>query len=151
LALALAEEFPKRRRQHHYLYPDALSVLQSLHGQFKLGLVTNGLSCLQREKIQGVGIAPYFDTIAISGDLGFDKPQPAIFHAVLDPLGVSPDQALMVGNSIKADIGGAQAVGMKAILVNRGDPHGKDAMIKPDAIIHDLAEVMDYLELSGLT
>jgi len=150
LALSLAEEFPVRRRQHHRLYQDALPVLESIRGRFKLGLVTNGLSCLQREKIQGVRIAPYFEAIAISGDLGIGKPQPAIFHAVLNPLGVRPDQALMVGNSIKADIGGAQAIGMKAILVDRGDPHGKDDTIKPDAIVHDLARLMEYLGVGGL-
>jgi len=147
LALALAEDFPKRRRQHHYLYPDVLPVLQSLRRRFRLGLVTNGLSCLQREKIQGVGIAPHFDSIAISGDLGIGKPQPAIFHAVLDPLGVRPDQALMIGNSIKADVGGAQAAGMKAILIDRGDPHGGDDSIKPDAIVHDLVGLAAYLRL----
>jgi putative hydrolase of the HAD superfamily len=151
LALILAEDFPKRRRQHHRLYPDALPILNALRGRFKLGLVTNGLSCLQREKIQGVGIAPYFDSIAISGDLGIGKPQPAIFHAVLDPFAVRPDQALMIGNSIKADIGGAQAIGMKTILIDRGDPHGKDDTIRPDAIVHDLAGVMEYLGTSGLT
>jgi len=150
LALALAEEFPIRRRQHHRLYPDALPVLESLHGRFRLGLVTNGLSCLQREKIQGVQIAPYFEAIAISGDLGIGKPQPAIFHAVLDRLAITPDQALMVGNGLKTDISGAQGIGMKAILVDRGDPHGKDDTIRPDATVHDLAGVMDYLGLSGL-
>jgi len=147
LALALAEEFPTRRRQHHHLYSDVLPVLRSLHRRFRLGIVTNGLSCLQREKIQGVGIAPLFDTIAVSGDLGIGKPHPAIFHAVLDPLGVRPHQALMVGNGLKTDIVGAQATGMRAVLIDRGDPHGKDETIIPDAVIHDLGEVMGYLGL----
>jgi putative hydrolase of the HAD superfamily len=149
LALTLAEDFPVRRRQHHRLFPDAPGVLRALHGAFKLGLMTNGLSCLQREKIEGVGIAPYFEAMAISGDLGIGKPHPAIFHAVLTPLDVRPEQALMVGNSIKGDIGGAQAVGMKAILIDRGDPHGQDDTIKPDAVMHQLGEVMNYLGISG--
>jgi putative hydrolase of the HAD superfamily len=144
-AQTLADEFPVQRRRQHRLFPDALAVLDALRGTFKLGLVTNGLSCLQREKLNGVGIAPYFEAIAISGDLGIGKPHPAIFHAVLDPLGVSPDQTLMVGNSVKGDIGGARATGMRAILIDRGDPHGQDDTIEPDAVIHELAELLDYL------
>jgi putative hydrolase of the HAD superfamily len=150
LAATLAEEFQARRRQHHRLYPEAWSVLEALHGKFKLGLVTNGLSCLQREKLAGVGIAPFFGAIAISGDLGIGKPCPEIFHAVLDSLGVRPDQAIMVGNSVKGDIAGAQATGMKAILIDRGDPHGQDAAITPDAVIRDLTETLDYLGVGRL-
>ncbi len=145
-AQTLADDFPTRRRRQHRLFPKALTVLDAVRGRFKLGLVTNGLSCLQREKLAGVGIAPYFGAIAISGDLGIGKPHAAIFHAVLDPLGVRPDQAIMVGNSVKGDIGGAQGVGMKAILIDRGDPHGPDDTIYPDAVIHDLTELLDYLE-----
>ncbi len=147
LALTLAEDFPVRRRRHHRLFPDALTVLDALRDTFPLGLVTNGLSCLQREKLAGVGIAPYFKAVAISGDLGIGKPHPALFHAALDPLGVRPEQALMVGNGIKGDIGGAQAIGMTAVLIDRDDPHSRDDAIRPDAVIHELTELLDYLEL----
>jgi putative hydrolase of the HAD superfamily len=145
LAQTLADDFPIRRRRHHKLFPDAIPVLDSLRGRFKLGLITNGLSCLQREKLAAVGIAPYFRAIAISGDLGIGKPNAAIFHAVLDPLGIRPDQALMVGNGIRGDIAGAQAVGMTAVLIDRGDSHSRDDTIQPDAVIHELAELLDYL------
>jgi putative hydrolase of the HAD superfamily len=141
LALALAEEFPRQRRMRHQVFPDVLDALGSLRKTMKLGLITNGLSCLQREKIEGAALAPWFDATVISGDLGIGKPDARIFRAALDRLGTDPAQTLMVGNSVRVDIGGAQAVGMKAILLDRGDPHGKDDSIKPDAVIHSLAEL----------
>ena len=52
----------------------------------------------------------------------------------------------MVGNSVTSDIGGAQGVGMKAILIHRGEIHGPDDTITPDLVIEDLMSVREYLQ-----
>jgi putative hydrolase of the HAD superfamily len=145
LASALAEEFPRQRRMRHQVFPDVLDTLALLRKTMRLGLITNGLSCLQREKIEGAGIASWFDAIVISGDLGIGKPDARIFRAVLERLATTPSQTTMVGNSVKVDIGGAQAAGMRAILLDRGDPHGKDDSITPDAVIHSLTELPSHV------
>ncbi|MDJ0765667.1 MAG: HAD family hydrolase [Myxococcota bacterium] len=145
LAGALAETFPLERRKRHVIFENSEPVLQALEGRFKLGLITNGLSCLQREKIQGSGLAHYFDTIVISGDLGRCKPDPFVFEHALRRLGGTPDRALMVGNSVKSDIAGAHAAGISAVLVDRGDPHGADPTIIPDHIINTLTQLRYFL------
>lgn len=141
LAHALADEFIAQRRQRHIVYPEARDVLERLQGSYKLGLITNGLSCLQRMKIEGSTLAPFFDAMVIAGDIGIRKPDPRAFHAILHRLGVTATEALMVGNSVGGDIGGAQAVGMKAILIDRGELHDVRPEIVPDAVIHDLREL----------
>ena len=97
---------------------------------------------MQREKIQGAGIAEYFEAIAISGDLGISKPNPQIFEHLLGHMGLEPGETLMVGNGMRTDIGGANAAGMPAIFVERGDPHtGPTDGVVPDATIRDLTEL----------
>lgn len=141
LAEELAREFIAQRRQRHVVYPEVRTVLGALQGSCKLGLITNGLSCLQRIKIDGSGLRPFFDAIVIAGDIGIRKPEPEAFHAILKKLGVAAADALMVGNSVGGDIGGAQAVGMQAVLIDRGDLHDVRPEIVPDAVIHDLREL----------
>ena len=128
------------------LFDDTLPILQALHGRFKLGLITNGLSCLQHEKIKGSGLAPFFDAMVVAGDIGVAKPDPSVFQVLLDQLQVTPDEAIMVGTSVTGDIGGAQGVGMKAVLIHRGEIHGNNDSITPDLVIENLMSVMDYLE-----
>ena len=146
LAAQLSLEFRRQREQRHVLFDDTLPILRALAGRVKLGLVTNGLSCLQHEKIAGSGLAPFFDAMVVAGDIGIAKPNPKVFHTLLERLHVTADQAVMVGNSVTSDIGGAQGVGMKAILIHRGEIHGPDDTITPDLVIEDLMSVREYLQ-----
>ncbi len=145
-ASQLSLEFRRQREQRHVLFDDTLPILDALHGKFKLGLITNGLSCLQHEKIAGSGLAPYFDAMVVAGDIGVAKPDPRVFEAVLTQLNITANQAIMVGNSGTGDMGGAQGVGMKAILVHRGEVHGADDSITPNWVIDDLMAVKDTLQ-----
>jgi putative hydrolase of the HAD superfamily len=57
------------------------------------------------------------------------KPSPSIFMVVLDELGVSPEAAVMVGDSLEDDVEGARALGMRAYLVDRdGRSESEDAI-----------------------
>ena len=141
----LGEVFPKERRVRHVVYADTKPTLQELGGKYRLGLITNGASDLQREKIEGSGVGRYFDSITISGDVGICKPDPKIFMSALDSLGARPETTLMVGNSLKSDIAAAQAVGLRAIWVNRSDS-SYDGDIKPDAEIGSLSEIHALIE-----
>jgi putative hydrolase of the HAD superfamily len=108
-----------------------------LHARYQVVLLTNGPSDLQRDKIAIVQLEPWIPRIFISGELGFWKPQPAIFRHVLDQLDCPPAAAVMVGDSLSNDIAGAAAVGLRTVWINR---HGQpsDAAIRPDATLTDL-------------
>ncbi len=61
------------------------------------------------------GLLNPVDEVAISGELGWGKPDAAIFESILDRLEVEPTDALMVGDSVHRDMGGAASLGIPAI------------------------------------
>lgn len=119
LAEHLAELFRARRYACQRLFPEAIAVLQTLRRSYKLALLTNGAPDMQQEKIKYFQLAPYFEVIVVSGEVGAGKPQPAIFHTVLKRLEVAPQDAVMVGDSLERDIKGAYQSGLRGIWVNR--------------------------------
>ena len=123
---ACAEEMTSAwRHAHHFeLYDDALPALGDLrrHG-LKLGLLSNTSRDLD-EFVAHHGLA--VDAVLTSHAHGKTKPHAAIFRALLARLGVRPEEAAMVGDDVEADIGGARAVGMRAVLVDRDGRYPDD-------------------------
>jgi putative hydrolase of the HAD superfamily len=141
LALELGERYGVERRLLHETYADAVEALDDLAADHALGLLTNGASCLQREKLAASGLAGRFAAVVVSGEVGVGKPDPAIFAHALDALGADAADAVMVGNSLDHDVAGARAAGMRAVWVNRFG-HERPA---DDALV----EVHDLLALRG--
>jgi len=117
LAGALGEQFLVERRARHELFPDAEDALRVLSTRYVLGLVTNGASCLQREKLGNSGLGHYFEVVVVSGDLGTAKPDPVVFQRALAELGA--EWAVMVGDSLEKDVQGAVRSGLAAVWLNR--------------------------------
>jgi len=140
LARELAEAFPTCRRKHHVVYDDVRPALERLQKTYRLALLTNGASDLQREKIAGAGIGSYFEEILVAGDIGVAKPHRRLFETMLARLDVAPAQAVMLGDSQSKDIQGAQAVGMKAIWVNRDNAPRREG-VTPDLEVTTLTTI----------
>ncbi|EFH88469.1 HAD family hydrolase [Ktedonobacter racemifer] len=121
LAEALAACFREERRSCYRVFSDVEAALSTLKQRYALALLTNGAPDLQREKIRASGLESYFDTIAVSGEVGIGKPEPEIFVHVLRELGVAPEQAVMVGDSLPRDIAGSYHSGMRGMWINRYD------------------------------
>jgi putative hydrolase of the HAD superfamily len=111
---------------HHFeLYDDALPTLQAVRDRgLKIGLLSNSARDLD-EFVAHHGLT--VDAVLTSGAHGKTKPHATIFERILELLGVAPAEALMVGDTIEDDIEGAQAVGMRAVLVDREGRYGEDA------------------------
>ena len=84
-----------------------------------------------------------FDTIIISEEVGFSKPDKRIFELALERLNVHPEAVLFVGDDLEKDIGGSQNIHMKGIWFN---PHMKenDTDIKPYAEIRSFDRLLDF-------
>jgi phosphoserine phosphatase len=121
LAAELGERFGVERRARCETFADAAACLDALRGEYALALVTNGASCLQREKLAASGLADRFDAIVVSGDLGRGKPDRAIFAYALSAVGAEPGDAVMVGDNLASDVDGAVAAGLRAVWLNRDD------------------------------
>jgi putative hydrolase of the HAD superfamily len=109
------------RHENFEIYDEVPAVLAALRGGgLRIGLVSNSSRDLPEfARHHGLDV----DAGLSSFHHGYTKPHESIFRAVLDLLGVEPAAALMVGDTIADDIEGARAVGMRAILLDRGGRH----------------------------
>jgi HAD superfamily hydrolase (TIGR01549 family) len=132
LAGRIALEYGALRRANGVrLFDGVRELLNDLHNAgHGLGLLTNGLSESQWEKIRSLLIGSTFDAILVAGDVGVYKPDPRAFAALLDRLGARASGALFVGDSYETDILGAHATGMATAWVRPegAEPSGN---IKP--------------------
>ncbi len=101
------------------------------------GVITNG-SARQWRKIEALGLDKRTFCLFVSETFGVKKPDPAIFHAAAECLGVPPSEILFVGDNPTADIGGAHTAGMAAAWLHR-DQLWPDALETPDFIIGSFA------------
>ncbi|HXW84568.1 MAG TPA: HAD family hydrolase [Candidatus Binataceae bacterium] len=137
-----AQLIPKARR----LFDDVEGLLVALkRAGLLLGLVTNGASNVQRDKLQGLGLASAFDAIAISGETGARKPAVAAFAPVLEKMSVGPDCVWHVGDNLAADVAGAKAAGLVAIWINRNGRVRQETDPTPDLEIQSLSEMAAIL------
>jgi putative hydrolase of the HAD superfamily len=119
LPVRLLESF--LRLESYRLYEDAIPVLERLRGtSVILGVISNWEDWLE-QLIAHLEINRYFDHVILSGTAGVEKPDAAIFHHALDAAGVAPHEAVHVGDSLRDDIQGAAAVGIRPILLDRYD------------------------------
>ena len=146
MARELADFFLADRKPRHVVFPESRTVLEQLRARFRLGMITNGASDIQRAKIEGSGLAEFFDTILVSGEEGFGKPKPEIFRLAIDRLNVDEAGAVMIGDSLARDITGAAGVGIKSVWVNRMGVKGSDRFPTPDVEMRDLIELPELLE-----
>ncbi len=141
LAGEMAATFPGLMRRRIKAHPDAAPLVESLGGRYKIGLVTNGLPATQDDKLKLSGLAGMFDAVSISGEVGASKPDRAIFEDTLRELGVSPAEAVFIGDRPERDIEGARRMGIRSVWINRyGEALGPDSP-RPDAEIASLSEL----------
>lgn len=92
--------------RYHYLKlsEDTISMLHQMRKKYYLGLISNGPSSSQWEKIRKLYLEQYFDIILVSGDLPWEKPEARIFQEACQSLQVRPDSCIMVGDKLETDI-----------------------------------------------
>jgi len=111
----LAAEYEAWRPAHR-VAATTPALLETLRERgLKTGLVSNGFDPpdLARAELARLGVAQLLDVIVLAPEVGARKPDPAIFRHALDALGVAPERALMVGDTLATDIAGAKAIGMR--------------------------------------
>jgi len=125
------------------LVPDARAALESAARTGAVGLVTNGPERRQRIKLETLGILDRFDAVVYADDLRRRKPHTLPFERALDVLGLAPDRALFVGDSLTYDVAGAQNAGLAVAWVRGEDGPGT---YDPEYVLDSLAELPALLE-----
>ena len=107
--------------QHFALYDDVQPALERLHrAGLQIGLISNTHRCLTSFQIH-FELSQFITVALSSSDHGYMKPHPSIFEAALKLVGATPEESVMVGDSLGHDIRGARQVGMRGVLLARSD------------------------------
>ncbi|MGA2011576.1 MAG: HAD family hydrolase [Solirubrobacteraceae bacterium] len=124
LTRQLVDLWRETRRAALRVYPETVGVLDWLSGEVPLALVTNGLSTVQRDKLELTGLSEYFASVVVAEEVGAAKPDPAMFRETLGRLELGAGEAVMVGNDLERDIVGARSAGLAALQITRVDGAG---------------------------
>lgn len=125
-----------RERNRVDFFPDVLEVLQVMKQCYAMVSISNG-----NADIHKVGLSSIFSQHFSAISVGVSKPDPKIFQAALDAVGVFPEEAIHIGDDPEQDVAAAAALGMKTIWVNYGDRLWPDNLPRADGEIGAFAEL----------
>lgn len=118
-------------------------VLENLYGKYKIVIVTNGVYDTQMRRIENSVIKKYFDYIFVSEKVGYQKPKKEFFDAVFKEIKYSKEDALLIGDSLTADMIGGVQYGIDTCFYN---PKGEEPNINVTYIIDDLRKLYEILK-----
>lgn len=141
LADRLVADFWSHFPDHSVPTPGALDTCRALRERgVPLALVTNGGSRTQRRKIEVLGIGPLFQTILVSGEVGFAKPDKRLFELALESLGTWAAETVHVGDRLLDDVEGAARAGVTPVW--RRPPWHAPLPEPPCSVIETLPELL---------
>lgn len=131
-----------------WVYEDVAPSLVALQDAgFRLAVISNWSWSLP-ELLHTLELVGHFEAVITSARVGFEKPHRGIFDHALEVMGVAPEQAVHVGDSVHADVMGASGVGIAPVLIARGThAHAQDATVPGHGapVITDLHGLLDLL------
>lgn len=133
------------------LYPDVLPALEELRRSpgLSIGVVSDWGSNLEGI-LAGLGLDRYLDFTLASGAAGVAKPSPAFFSMALQRAGAEAAESMMVGDSLRADVLGAEAAGMRGVLLRRAQEADVDHPVHDDELPPGTAVIASLEELPAL-
>lgn len=143
-------EFAKSYMKHlsyaSFLYDDSIELVESLHKDYRLTIITNGLKDVQDNRIRKSIIAKYFEDIVVSEEVQVSKPDPKIFEHTLNNIRhTDKRKVLIVGDSLTSDIQGGINFGIDTCWFNPNKIINETG-ITPTYEICNLMELKDILE-----
>jgi putative hydrolase of the HAD superfamily len=152
---ALAEQLDtllgKTQLAHLRCFDDVASLAALRERGVFVGVITNGAddthSDSQRTKIEALGLLGLVDGCWVSDTMGYRKPDPRAFAPALAAAGCAASACLYVGDSLVNDIAGANAAGLRSVLVQRDGELAVTGEPQPWRVIRSLWETLDLLEL----
>ena len=128
--------------------PHAIETLEYLRSQYELSIISNGFGEVQYTKLNRSGLSTYFSHVFLSETIGYHKPKPEFFDAVLHELGALKDDCLVIGDNYEVDIEGAMNSGMDQVYYMPYQQSFDKTMLSPSPtyIIHDLADLRVLLK-----
>jgi HAD superfamily hydrolase (TIGR01509 family) len=137
--LAKAAFFPPHHRP----------LLERLARRHRLAVVSNfDYSPTALAILETGGVRELFAAIVVSDEVGWRKPKAVIFETALERLGITPAEALFVGDRIDIDVAGARAAGLGSVWINPDAVPLPPGASPPDFEVRDLAELGPILGIA---
>lgn len=144
------EQFAKSYMKHlsyaSFLYDDSVALVESLHKDYRLTIITNGLKDVQDNRIRKSTIAKYFEDIVVSEEVKVSKPDPKIFELSLNNIKhTDKTKVLIVGDSLTSDIQGGINFGIDTCWYNP-NKIVNETKIKPTYEISNLMDLKSIIQ-----
>lgn len=138
----------ERHARHFALREGVIETLAALRARdLHIGMVSNIDDDQLAHLIKLGNLEPYFDSILSSEQAQSCKPDPAIFAEALRRAGCQPEEALFVGDTIRQDIAGANAMGLPSVLIwHRTDREPPTEPVRPTHVIRRIPELLGLIE-----
>ena len=132
---------------HRRAVPGVVALLTHLHQRLRIGVVTNGLVAVQREKLVVCQLAGLIDFLLTSEEAQVKKPDPRLFLLALEKAQTRREAAVVVGDSWTFDILGAHQAGIRSLWLNRGQEPCPDPRLTTElSAFEPLAHTLKALE-----
>lgn len=141
LSMTLSDEYVMQSPKKSALMPNAIESLEYLATRYHMTIITNGFEEIQGTKLASSGITHYFKSVVTSARAGHKKPAREIFDFALAESGFTHEQAVMIGDNLQTDIGGARNASVDTIYFN------PDRLIHNEIVTH---EIHDLKQLIGI-
>ena len=133
------------------IYPDVVETLGLLRDAgVRMGIVSNTTNpeFIKNEELRRTELSQYFEFALYSSSTPYRKPHPSIFRAAISRLQIKPEDILFVGDNLKMDVEGPQAVGISAAWLNRNNSSLTSGIV-PDYQITNLSELLEVASLKA--
>ncbi|WP_218764927.1 HAD family hydrolase [Vibrio parahaemolyticus] len=137
--------FDSARMGAFTFFPGVKEMLTDLRKHYKLVVITNGPIFSQHPKLKATQMDEWVDHIIVGGEEPEEKPAASIFQKALNLVDVKPEEALHIGDSLAADIAGANNMGILSVWVNATGA-SNPTEITPNFEIRETVELKEILK-----
>ncbi|MGQ4497410.1 HAD family hydrolase [Vibrio parahaemolyticus] len=137
--------FDSARMGAFTFFPGVKEMLMDLRKHYKLVVITNGPIFSQHPKLKATQMDEWVNHIIVGGEEPEEKPAASIFQKALNLVDIKPEEALHIGDSLAADIAGANNMGILSVWVNATGA-SNPTEITPNFEIRETVELKEILK-----
>jgi putative hydrolase of the HAD superfamily len=148
LTVLVTQLYRSLSRERFGLFPDTFWTLTEFRKRYRLGIVTDAQRLFSCPELRMLRIEDFFDSIVISSDYGFRKPDPRLFHIALAAMDARPEESAYIGNKYETDLLGAHSAGLRlAGLIHQSEEDRKalGSEPQPDFVVENLRAAYDFI------
>lgn len=141
----LGEQYRYHLSQGHDLLGNSKAIIEKLHLDYELYIVTNGVAKTQYQRLNDSQLTPFFKDIFVSEEVGYQKPMKEYFDFVFERIpDFEREKTMIIGDSLASDIQGGHLAEIQTLWLNPSK-QGAPATIQPTYEIHRLDDIFDIL------